>query len=168
MFKWPVIVSFALSSLYFLILIMSLEETLSPTAKGELPLTFSSYSYQSKFVRKALKFLTNTEIPGSFRCNLLLFNCLFGFILLSVIIAICFSTHIPSIWAFTIPTIFLKLSAGRTVLETIFLLFSVFIDLARVTISSEISFGDLFKGRSFVPTWATKISGVKSLSVGNM
>ena len=134
---------------------MSLEETLSPTAKGELPLTFSSYSYQSKFVRKALKFqtqITNTEIPESFRYNLLLFNSLFGFILLSVIIAISFSTHIPSIWAFTIPTIFLKLSAGRTVLETIFLLFSVFIDLARVTISSEISFGDLFKGRSFVPT----------------
>ena len=54
---------------------MSLEGTLSPIAKGEFPLTLSSYSCQSKFVRKALKFLTSTEIPASFKCYLLLFKC---------------------------------------------------------------------------------------------
>ena len=56
--------------------LMSLEETLSPITKGELSLTLSSYSRQSKFVGKALKFLTITEIPASFICNLLLFNSL--------------------------------------------------------------------------------------------
>ena len=63
MFKWPTIVLFALSSLCFLILMMSLEETLSPITKGELSLTLSSYSRQSKFVRNALKFLTSIEMP---------------------------------------------------------------------------------------------------------
>ena len=86
MFKWPIIVLYSITlllpNLCFLILSMSLEETLSPITKGELFLTLSSYSCQSKFVRKALKFLTSTEIPTSFRCNLLLFKCLFGFILL--------------------------------------------------------------------------------------
>ena len=62
MFKWPIIVLFALSNLCFLIL-MSLEETLSPITKGELSLTLSSYSRQSKFVRNALKFLTSIEMP---------------------------------------------------------------------------------------------------------
>ena len=88
--------------------------------KRRLPLTPSWYFCQSKFVRKALKFLTSIEIPA-FRCNLLLFKC---FIYLSS----------------------LKLSARQTILETIILLFSVFIDSARVTIFSEISFGDLFEG----------------------
>ena len=71
MFKWPIIVLLALSNLCFYILIMSTEETLSPITKGKLPLTLSSYSCQSKFVRKFLKFLISTEIPASFRCNLL-------------------------------------------------------------------------------------------------
>ena len=66
MFKWPVIVLYALSNLCFFILMISLEGTLSPITKGEFPLTLSSYSCQSKFVRKALKFLTSTEIPESF------------------------------------------------------------------------------------------------------
>ena len=74
MFKWPVIVLLALPNLGFFILLMSLEETLSPITKGKLSITLSSYSCQSKFVGKALKFLTITEIPASFRCNLLLFN----------------------------------------------------------------------------------------------
>ena len=82
MFKWPIIVLFALSSLCFFILMMSLEETLSPITKGKLSIALSSNSCQSKFVRKALKFLTSTEVPASFRCNLLLFKCIFGFILL--------------------------------------------------------------------------------------
>ena len=82
MFKWPIIVLFALFILCFFILMMSLKETLSPVTKEELSLTPSSYFCQSKFVRKALKFLTSTEIPASFRGNLLLFKCLFGFILL--------------------------------------------------------------------------------------
>ena len=76
-------------------------------------------------------------------------KCLFGFLLLWVIIAINFSAHISCRWAFTLPTISLKLSARQTVLETVILLFSIFIDSARVTISSEISFGDLFKGRKY-------------------
>ena len=82
MFKWPIIVLLALSSLCFFILLMSLEETLSPITKGELSRTLSSYSCQPKFVRKALKFLTSAEIPASFKCNLLLFKSLFGCILL--------------------------------------------------------------------------------------
>ena len=82
MFKWPIIVLFALSNLFFFIPMMSLKETLPPITEGELPLTLSTYFCQSKFIRKALKFLTSTEIPASFRCNLLLFKCLFGFILL--------------------------------------------------------------------------------------
>ena len=79
MFKWPIIVLFALSNLCFFNLMMSLEETLRPITNGELQLTLSSCFCQSKFARKALKFLRSTEIP---RCNLLLFKCLFGFILL--------------------------------------------------------------------------------------
>ena len=71
MFKWPIIVLLALSNLCFFILMMSLEETISPVTKRELPLTLSSYSCQSKFVRIALKSSTSTEI--SFRCNLFLF-----------------------------------------------------------------------------------------------
>ena len=35
MFKWPIIVLFALSNLCFFILMMSLEETLSPITKGD-------------------------------------------------------------------------------------------------------------------------------------
>ena len=66
------IVLFALSNLCFFILMMSLEETLPPITEAELSLTLSSYFCQSKFVRKALKFLKSTEIPASFRCNLLL------------------------------------------------------------------------------------------------
>ena len=62
--KWPIIVLLALSNLYFFILLMKLEETLSPITKGELSLTLSSYFCQSKSVRKALKFLTSTEIPA--------------------------------------------------------------------------------------------------------
>ena len=77
MSKWPISVLFALSDLCFFILMMSLEETLSPVTKGELPFTLSSYSCWSKFVRKALKFLTSREIPASFRCNLLLFISVF-------------------------------------------------------------------------------------------
>ena len=76
MFKWPIIVLLALPNLGFFISLMSLEETLSPITKGELSLTLSSYSRQSKFVGKALKFVTITEIPASFICNLLLFNSL--------------------------------------------------------------------------------------------
>ena len=82
MFKWTIIVLPALFNLCFFILMMPLEETLSPITKGELTLTLSSYSCQSKFVRKTLKFLTSAEIPASFRCNLLLFKCFYGFILL--------------------------------------------------------------------------------------
>ena len=78
MLKWPIIVLLALSNLCFFILMISLEETLSPIIKEELSFTLSSYFCQSKFVRKVLKL----EIPASFRCNLLLFKCLFGFILL--------------------------------------------------------------------------------------
>ena len=77
MFKWPIIVLFALSDLCFFILMISLEETLSPITKGKLPFTLSSYSCQSKFLRKALEFLTSTEIPASFRFNLLLFISVF-------------------------------------------------------------------------------------------
>ena len=66
MFKWPIIVLLALPNLCFFVLMMSLEETLSPVAKGELSLTLSSYSCQSKFVRKTLKFITSAEIPASF------------------------------------------------------------------------------------------------------
>ena len=123
---------------------------------------------QSKFVRKFLKFLTSTEIPASFRSNLLLFQCLFGFILLTVIIAISILPHISSRWAFTLQNFSLKLSAQQTILEVTILLFSVLIDSARVTISSEISFGDLFKGRSFVWRCKLKISELKSLWVGFM
>ena len=61
MFKWPIIVLAALSNLCFFILMMSLEETLSPITKGELSLALSSCSCQSKLVRNALKFLTSTE-----------------------------------------------------------------------------------------------------------
>ena len=61
---------------------MSLKEKLPPITKGEFPLTLSSYFCQPKFVRKALKFLTSTETPASFRCNPLLFKSLFGFLLL--------------------------------------------------------------------------------------
>ena len=82
MFKWLIIVLLALSNLCFFVLMMSLEETLSPITKGELSLTPSLYSCQPKFVRKFLKFLTSTEKIASFRCDLLLFKCLFGFILL--------------------------------------------------------------------------------------
>ena len=57
---------------------MSLEETLSPITKGELSLTLSSYSCQSKIIRKTLKFFASTEISPSFRCNLLLFKRLIG------------------------------------------------------------------------------------------
>ena len=64
MFKWPIIVLFALFNLCFFILMMSLEETLLPITKGELPLIL------------ALKFLKSTEISASFRCNLLSFKCL--------------------------------------------------------------------------------------------
>ena len=71
MFKWPIFVLFPLSNLCFFILIMPLEETLSPVTKGELPLTLSLYFRQSKFVRKAIKSLISTEIPATFRCNLL-------------------------------------------------------------------------------------------------
>ena len=46
------------------------------------------------------------------------------------------------------------------------LLFFVFIDSARNTISSEIFFGDLFKGRSFVSTFKSEISGLKISSCG--
>ena len=53
MFKWLLIVLFALSNLCFFILMMASEEILSPITKGELPLTLSSYSCQSKLVRKA-------------------------------------------------------------------------------------------------------------------
>ena len=128
---------------------ISLEETLPPITNGELILILSSYSCQSKFARKALKFVKSTEIPASFRCNLLLFlfKCLFGFILLWIIIAASFTAHISSTWAFSSSTFALKLSARQTILE-IMILFSVF----WVTIPSEISFSDLFKGRSFVPT----------------
>ena len=55
MFKWPITLLFALSNLCFFTLMMSLEETLSAITKRELSLTLSSYSCQSKFVRKALK-----------------------------------------------------------------------------------------------------------------
>ena len=48
MFKWPIIVLFAMSNICFFILMMSLEETLLPITKGELPLTL------------ALKFLKST------------------------------------------------------------------------------------------------------------
>ena len=61
MFKWPIIVLVALSNLCFFILMMSLEEPLSPITKGELSLALSSCSCQSKLVRDALKFLTSTE-----------------------------------------------------------------------------------------------------------
>ena len=82
MFKWPVIVLPALSNLCFFILLMPLEEILLPNTKGELLLTLSSYSCQSKFITKTLKFFTNAEIPTSFKCNLILFKCLFGVTLL--------------------------------------------------------------------------------------
>ena len=62
MFKWPVIVLPALSNLCFFILLMPLEEILLPNTKGELLLTLSSYSCQSKFITKTLKFFTNAEI----------------------------------------------------------------------------------------------------------
>ena len=61
MFKWPIIVLVALSNLCFFILMMSLEEPLSPITKGELSLALSSCSCQSKLVRDALEFLTSTE-----------------------------------------------------------------------------------------------------------
>ena len=97
MFKWPIIVLFALSNLCFFILWMSLEEKLSPVTKGELSLTLSSYFCQPKFVKTALKFLTNTEIPASFR-SVLLFKCLFVFTLLLVftmwVIVTIFFRHI--------------------------------------------------------------------------
>ena len=82
MIKWPITVLFALANFCFFILLMSFKETLSPVTKAKLSLTLSSNFYQSKFIRKTLKFLTNMEIPVSFTCNLLLFKCLFGFILL--------------------------------------------------------------------------------------
>ena len=46
---------------YYCISLMSLEETLSPITNGELSLTLSSYSCQSKLVRNALKFVPSTE-----------------------------------------------------------------------------------------------------------
>ena len=61
MFKWPIIVLVALSNLCFFILMMSLEEPLSPITKGELSLALSSCSCQSKLVRDALEFLISTE-----------------------------------------------------------------------------------------------------------
>ena len=74
MFKSPTVLLLALSHFCFFILMMTLEETLSPITKGELSLTLFLYSCQSKFVRKFLKSL---EIPVSFTSNLLLFQCLF-------------------------------------------------------------------------------------------
>ena len=61
---------------------MSLEGTLSPITKGEFPLTLSSYSCQSKFVRKALKFLTSSEIQKYIidTSGTLLFLIIFEFI----------------------------------------------------------------------------------------
>ena len=70
MFKWPIIVLFALPNLCFFILMMSLEKTIYPITKGGLPLSLSPYFYPFKFVRKALKFLTNTERPTSFRSRI--------------------------------------------------------------------------------------------------
>ena len=82
MFKWPIIVLLALPNLCFFILLMPLEEILLPNTTAELLLTLSSYSYQSKFITKTLKFFTNAEISTLFRCNLLLIKCLLGVILL--------------------------------------------------------------------------------------
>ena len=92
---------------------------LLPITKGDLSLTLSSYSCQSRFIRKILK--TCTEIPASFRCNLLLLKFLFEFLKLRVII----SDHISARWAFTSSTFSLKLSAQQTLLELMILLFSV-------------------------------------------
>ena len=50
----------------------------------------SSYSCQSKFLRKAWKSLTSTEIPALFKCKLLAFKCLSGFILLAFTKYWCF------------------------------------------------------------------------------
>ena len=149
-------VLFALSNLCFFILMMLLEETLSPITKGKLPLTLSSYFCQSKFLRKVLKFVTSTEIPASFRCNLLLFKCLFGFILQWVIITISFSAHISSRWAFTVPTFSLKLSAQETMPETI---------LENYTGKFYHFLFSSIPGRAFVPTCKIKVSGSKSLWV---
>ena len=118
MFKW----SIALSNLCIFILMMSLEEKLSPTTKVKWSLTLSSYPCQSKFVKKALKFLTSTKISASIRCNLLLFKCLFRFILLWVIIAISFTGHMFSRWAFPSSTFSLKLFARETKLDIMILL----------------------------------------------
>ena len=52
MFKWSIIALLTLSNLYFFILLMSLEETQSPTTKDESSLTLSLYSCQPEFVRK--------------------------------------------------------------------------------------------------------------------
>ena len=138
-FNWPIIALFILSNLCFFILLMSLEETLSPITKRKLSLTLSLYSFQLKFVRKVLKSLRSTEIPVLFRFNLLLFKCLFGCILLWVIIPISFRHVLLLDERWLRPSTFCsKRSARQTIQQIMILLFSVFIDFIRVTFSSEI------------------------------
>ena len=86
-FNWPIIALFILSNLCFFILLMSLEETLSPITKRKLSLTLSLYSFQLKFVRKVSKFLRSKERP-------VLFITVSNYCYL-------FSSHTSSRWAFT-------------------------------------------------------------------
>ena len=66
MFKWTIIVLLALTNLCFFILVMPLEEALSPITKRELSHSQSIFISlnnlcQSKFVKKALKILTKNK-----------------------------------------------------------------------------------------------------------
>ena len=82
-----------------------------------------SVRFQTWVVIMGSNHVTLTEIPVLFRCYLLLFECLFEFVLVRVVIAISFSAHIPSRWAFSSSTFFVKLSARQSILETMILLF---------------------------------------------
>ena len=55
-----------------------------------------SVRFQTWVVIMGSNHVTLTEIPVLFRCYLLLFECLFEFVLVRVVIAISFSAHIPS------------------------------------------------------------------------
>ena len=102
MFKWPIIVILEFFTLCCLVFLISFKKASAPFKERELLPFWIPWSISySKLVKKALKFLTRTETPVSFKCSLLLLKCLFELMLLFRINGIPFLPHISSSVSFT-------------------------------------------------------------------
>ena len=117
-FKWPTMMLLALSILCCWIsrrslLAIGVEEILALKERepdtARLCLIWSQIL--SKLYRKSLKFLTQRDIPASFKCNLLLLRYLLGLIFLCNIMPTLFALHNSSKIVLTSSAFFILITA---------------------------------------------------------